>query len=65
MLDDARKRVVWLLSRNRHLVEALRDALLDRHELVGDEITGVLLAATGDDRRVDGLPDDLRAARTA
>ncbi|WP_447587545.1 hypothetical protein [Cellulomonas persica] len=31
-----------LLSRNRHLVEALRDALLERHELIGPEITDVL-----------------------
>ena len=28
-----------LLDENRHLVEALRDALLDRHELIGREIT--------------------------
>ena len=34
-----------MLSRNRHLVEALRDALLDRQELVGDEIGDVILAA--------------------
>lgn len=53
VLDEARKRVVWLLSRNRHLVEALRDALLARYELVGPEITDVLLAASGSDRKVD------------
>ena len=34
-----------LLSENRHLVEALRDALLDRSELIGHEITDVLEAA--------------------
>ncbi len=34
-----------LLEGNRHLVEALRDALLDRDELIGHEITGVLEAA--------------------
>jgi cell division protease FtsH len=45
VLDDARDRVRWLLSGNRHLVEALRDALLERHELVGDQITDVLEAA--------------------
>ena len=51
VLDDARSSVRRLLSRNRHLVEALRDALLERHELLGDEITDVLLAAhlTGGD----------------
>jgi len=42
VLDDARSAVRRLLSRNRHLVEALRDALLDRYELVGPEITDVL-----------------------
>lgn len=34
-----------LLDDNRHLVEALRDALLDRDELIGSEITDVLRAA--------------------
>ena len=34
-----------LLAANRHLVEALRDALLEREELVGNEITDVLEAA--------------------
>lgn len=55
VLDDARQRVLWLLSRNRHLVEALRDALLERHELIGPEITDVLLAATRTHESV--LPD--------
>ena len=36
---------VRLLAENRHLVEALRDALLERHELIGHEITDVLDAA--------------------
>ncbi|WP_372592964.1 AAA family ATPase [Actinotalea sp.] len=50
VLDDARKTVVWLLTRNKHLVEALRDALLERYELVGAEIAEVLLtAAAGTD----------------
>jgi hypothetical protein len=34
------------LTEHQHLVEALRDALLSRDELVGDEITAVLSAAT-------------------
>jgi len=45
VLDDARSHVRRLLSRNRHLVEALRDALLERYELIGTEITDVLEAA--------------------
>ncbi|MDO8120738.1 AAA family ATPase [Isoptericola sp. b490] len=64
LLEDARRRVVWLLSRNRHLVEALRDALLERHELVGDEITDVLVEASGTSRRVpsDGDPTTAHVA---
>ena len=36
-----------LLAGHRHLVEALRDALLARHELIGREITDVLEQAGG------------------
>lgn len=50
LLDAARDRVRWLLSHNRHLVEALRDALLERHELVGEQIVEVLLTAGGERR---------------
>jgi len=60
VLDEARKTVVWLLTRNKHLVEALRDALLARHELVGDEISEVLLGAT---RTADGTAAGPGAAR--
>jgi len=44
-----------LLEQNRHLVEGLRDALLEREELVGPEITDVLeaAAAAGPHRLVD------------
>jgi len=45
VLDAARDSVLGLLSRHRHLVEALRDALLERHELIGAQITDVLEAA--------------------
>jgi cell division protease FtsH len=57
LADDAGRRMVEelleeqklvtrrLLSDNRHLVEALRDALLERQELIGSEITDVLEAA--------------------
>jgi len=58
VLDEARKTVTWLLSRNRHLVEALRDALLTRHELVGPEIAEVLLAASGTARPERRAADD-------
>lgn len=40
--DDAKR----MLEDNRHLVEALRDALLVRTELIGEEIGDVIVAAT-------------------
>ncbi|MGH9063159.1 MAG: AAA family ATPase [Acidimicrobiales bacterium] len=45
ILDGARDEVRSLLAGHRHLVEALRDALLDREELVGDEIVQVITGA--------------------
>ncbi len=61
LLDAARDTVRLLLSRNRHLVEALRDALLERHELIGVQITDVLEAAhtaARDTRRDDTARDN-------
>jgi ATP-dependent Zn protease len=45
LLQDQRAAVMVLLSRNQHLVVALRDALIARDELIGHEITDVLEAA--------------------
>ncbi|HEX5534732.1 MAG TPA: AAA family ATPase [Actinomycetales bacterium] len=45
LLREQKEHVRRLMGANRHLVEALRDALLDRHELIGHEITDVLAAA--------------------
>jgi ATP-dependent Zn protease len=46
LLDAARLEVISLLEANRHVVEALRDALLERDELVGDdEILSVIRGA--------------------
>ncbi|HEX4864196.1 MAG TPA: AAA family ATPase [Acidimicrobiales bacterium] len=42
ILDAAREDVRVILSRYSYLVEALRDALLEREELIGDEINAVL-----------------------
>jgi cell division protease FtsH len=42
LLDEAKALAHELLGSNRHLVIALRDALLAREELVGSEITDVL-----------------------
>jgi NADPH-dependent 2,4-dienoyl-CoA reductase/sulfur reductase-like enzyme len=45
LLREQKEHVRRLMGANRHLVEALRDALLDQHELIGHEITDVLAAA--------------------
>lgn len=42
LLQEQKDVALSLLSANRHLVAALRDALLGRHELIGHEITDVL-----------------------
>jgi ATP-dependent Zn protease len=45
LLNQAKSDVRALLDQNRHLVVALRDALIAQDELVGDEIIDVLEAA--------------------
>ncbi|HXF72943.1 MAG TPA: AAA family ATPase [Actinomycetota bacterium] len=48
LLAAQRERVAELLEENRDVVEALRDALLERDELVGDEIREVIEKALAD-----------------
>jgi cell division protease FtsH len=55
LLGHQREAARELLDANRHLVEALRDALLERHELIGSEITDVLEAARAGDPGREGL----------
>ena len=67
ILGRARIEVREMLDRNRHVVERLRDALLERDELIGDEIIDVILAAVpvradldtpaGPDRTAEAVPD--------
>jgi len=45
LLAEQKAAVHGLMTQNRHLVAALRDALVERHELIGHEITDVLEAA--------------------
>lgn len=45
LLQEQKVHVRTLVAQNRHLVEALRDALLERHELIGPEIGEVIEAA--------------------
>jgi len=42
ILNDAKKAVGAMLDTHRHVVAALRDALLERDELLGDDIVGVI-----------------------
>ena len=43
LLEDCRTRVRALLTRKRSVVEGVRDALLDREELIGDEIEELMV----------------------
>ena len=45
ILSENKGEVGRLLAQNRHIVETLRDALLTRHELIGDEILDVIRKA--------------------
>jgi ATP-dependent Zn protease len=63
VLTAQRDTVRELLAANTHLVAALRDALVERHELIGTEITDILQAAQRaheDDGAVAPLVIDLR-----
>jgi cell division protease FtsH len=42
ILEDCRVRVRALLQQKRHAVEGVRDALLEREELIGDEIEALM-----------------------
>ena len=57
LLDDQKSVAHDLLGSNRHLVAALRDALLARDELVGSEITAVLESASSTSPSVVDLRD--------
>ena len=58
VLQEQKVIVCGLLESNAHLVEALRDALVEREELIGTEITDILVAAGKADARPDVI--DLR-----
>ena len=45
LLDTQKERARSVLSENQHVIEALRDALLERDELVGEEISRVIVDA--------------------
>ena len=56
ILESAKADVRNLLDTHRHLVIALRDALLEHEELVGDEIVDVLQRAESDHEGAGNLP---------
>jgi ATP-dependent Zn protease len=66
LLQEQKRVARRLLEDNRHLVEALRDALVERHELVGSEITDVLERAAAAPRVLDlNEPESETAPETA
>jgi len=61
LLSDNKKDVTKLLTGHTRLVIALRDALLDRDELIGEEITAVLAEAGGvEAQRLARIPQPKR-----
>jgi cell division protease FtsH len=50
LLRRQKDQVAYLLENNRHLIEALRDALIEQEELLGDDILGVLEKADAEQR---------------
>jgi cell division protease FtsH len=65
LLGELKVEAKALLEANTHLVEALRDALLEREELIGTQITDVLEAATAAGPRVIDLRTPGELAATA
>ena len=59
LLSVSKARVRAMMAANRHILEALRDALLDRDELIGDDIVKVAESAGTPVR--DGLTVERRA----
>ena len=57
LLTGSKASVTRMLDEHRTVVEALRDALLVRHELIGEDILDVIRRAQADP---DILPDNLR-----
>ena len=65
LLAEAKETARRLLAEHRHLVEALVVELLERNELVGDEITNVLERADrqAPQKTVSRRPEAIEAAR--
>jgi ATP-dependent Zn protease len=64
ILTAQKERALEVIGANRDIVEALRDALVDRDELIGDEILAVIHGAVARRREVVVLPDSEPVKRT-
>jgi ATP-dependent Zn protease len=62
LLEDCRSRVRMLLTKKRQVVEGVRDALLEREEIIGDEIE-VLMAQLGEREPIE-IPVGADGGRT-
>ncbi|HYH27878.1 MAG TPA: AAA family ATPase, partial [Actinomycetota bacterium] len=60
LLDAQKQRALEVLETNRDVVEALRDALLERDEIIGEEIVAVIRTAIA--RRARDADDTQRAS---
>jgi ATP-dependent Zn protease len=56
LLADAKASVTRMLDEHRNVVESLRDALLDRKELIGDEILDVIRGSRTQPDRTPPIP---------
>jgi ATP-dependent Zn protease len=56
LLAEAKESVTGMLDEHRSVVEALRDALLTRHELIGDAILDVIRSSQPSTSPAAGLP---------
>lgn len=65
ILSDAREAARLIIEERRHVVEALRDALLERNELLGDEIAEVINKAEAEYVPVSGTVARSRRPRRA
>jgi cell division protease FtsH len=58
ILNECRRKVTALLKKKRHVVEGLRDALLEREELIGDEIEEIMAELGEREPLVRGTSDN-------
>jgi cell division protease FtsH len=65
ILDEAKEAARLIIEERRHVVEALRDALLEKDELLGDEIAAVINKAEAEYLPVSSIASRARRPRSA